>query len=84
MSELGESAVDSFADRVQTLPAPDPNDAAIFISAAVGRRDLVTIFGRCTVEYDARAASDLPSGDRHVMIKADRTSSSTRRRANSR
>jgi RecB family endonuclease NucS len=40
---------------------------------AAERGDLVTIFGRCTVEYDGRAASDLPPGDRHVMIKPDGT-----------
>jgi RecB family endonuclease NucS len=48
-------------------------EAAALVSTAVEDGDLVTIFGRCTVEYDGRAASDLPPGDRHVMIKPDGT-----------
>ncbi|MFB6188295.1 MAG: endonuclease NucS, partial [Halapricum sp.] len=34
---------------------------------------VVTIFGRCTVEYEGRASSTLGPGDRHVMCKPDGT-----------
>jgi len=32
---------------------------------------MVTLFGRCTVDYEGRAASTLGPGDRHVMLKPD-------------
>ena len=32
---------------------------------------MITVFGRCTVEYDGRASSTLGPGDRHVMLKPD-------------
>lgn len=34
---------------------------------------MVTVFGRCTVEYDGRASSHLGPGDRHLMCKPDGT-----------
>lgn len=41
------------------------------LEAALDRGDLVSIFGRCTVEYDGRAASTLDSGDRLLLLKPD-------------
>jgi RecB family endonuclease NucS len=55
----------------RTLTEPAVADAEAFVSGAVDRGALVTLFGRCTVEYDGRAASTLGPGDRHVMLKPD-------------
>ena len=57
----------------QTVPDPTVTEAATFVSEAIDRGALVTLFGRCTVEYDGRAASELGPGDRHVMLKPDGT-----------
>jgi RecB family endonuclease NucS len=57
----------------RTLAAPDASAAAAFLGDAIERDALATLFGRCTVEYDGRAASSLASGDRHVMLKPDGT-----------
>ena len=40
---------------------------------AFERGDLITIFGRCTVEYDGRAASSLGLGRRLLLLKPDGT-----------
>jgi RecB family endonuclease NucS len=56
-----------------TLADPAPGDALDAVTSAIGRDDLVTLFGRCTVEYDGRAASSLGPGDRHVTLKPDGT-----------
>lgn len=34
---------------------------------------MITVVGRCTVDYDGRAASELGPGDRHLMLKPDGT-----------
>ncbi|MEF8778733.1 MAG: endonuclease NucS [Natronomonas sp.] len=57
--------------QVRTEPTVDTAES--FVTDALGRDVLVTLFGRCTVEYDGRAASELGSGDRHVMLKPDGT-----------
>jgi hypothetical protein len=56
---------------VRTNPAPD--EAAHFVTTTLSDGALVTIFGRCTVEYSGRAASELGAGDRLVVIKPDGT-----------
>ena len=58
---------------VHTLAEPDHETAQGAIVDAVERGDLVTIVGRCAVDYDGRAASTLGPGDRHVMLKPDGT-----------
>ena len=58
---------------VTTLHQPTHRDALEALSAAFDRGELITIFGRCTVEYDGRAASSLGSGDRLVILKPDGT-----------
>ncbi len=71
--------VDAAGDAVEaetppvTLSDPDPADAVEGVTAAIGRGDLVTLFGRCIVEYDGRARSRLGAGDRHVTCKPDGT-----------
>jgi RecB family endonuclease NucS len=62
---------DGSAPGVSTLVGPDLERARAFLEAALDRDALVTVFGRCTVEYDGRAASTLGPGDRHLMLKPD-------------
>ncbi|WP_135827853.1 endonuclease NucS [Halorussus halobius] len=51
----------------------DPETARNRVAAAVEAGDMVTVFGRCTVEYEGRAASTLGPGDRLVVLKPDGT-----------
>ncbi|MFB6149600.1 MAG: endonuclease NucS [Halobacteriales archaeon] len=66
----------SDADRstaVRTVRHPDPETALDVVETGIDDGQLVTVFGRCTVEYDGRATSTLGPGDRHVMLKPDGT-----------
>jgi RecB family endonuclease NucS len=56
-----------------TLRAPTAEEALATVENGVERGSLVTLFGRCTVDYDGRASSELGPGDRHVMLKPDGT-----------
>ncbi|MFA1610237.1 endonuclease NucS [Halobellus rubicundus] len=56
---------------VTTLHRPAHRDALGLLESAFGDGRLVTAFGRCTVEYDGRAASSLGPGDRLVVCKPD-------------
>jgi hypothetical protein len=58
---------------VTTLHRPAHRDALAQFDAAVERGDVITIFGRCTVDYDGRATSSLGPGDRLVVLKPDGT-----------
>ncbi len=60
-------------ERVRTLTRPSLAAAEDAITDAIERGALLTAVGRCTVEYDGRAASTLGAGDRHLMIKPDGT-----------
>ncbi|WP_256478304.1 endonuclease NucS [Halorussus limi] len=55
------------------LHRPDPETARQRIATAIDRADMITVFGRCTVEYEGRAASHLGPGDRLVVLKPDGT-----------
>ncbi len=55
------------------LSGPSAEEARTRLEAAIDRGALVTVFGRCSVEYDGRASSSLESGDRHLMLKPDGT-----------
>lgn len=59
------------ATRADTVVDPDPDWAAERVADGIEEGALVTVFGRCTVEYDGRASSTLGPGDRHVMLKPD-------------
>jgi RecB family endonuclease NucS len=61
----------STADGARTLLDPTASAAAALVSDGIERGALVTLFGRCTVEYEGRAASELGPGDRHIMLKPD-------------
>jgi RecB family endonuclease NucS len=56
---------------VETLSYPATDTARDLVERAFDRDALVTLFGRCTVEYDGRASSSLGPGDRHVTLKPD-------------
>ena len=73
-STAGDSADDEAVSAgVHTLAEPAHETAREAIADAIERGDLVTVVGRCTVDYDGRAASTLGPGDRHVMLKPDGT-----------
>jgi hypothetical protein len=56
---------------VTTLHRPTHRDALGIIETAFGDGRMLTVFGRCTVEYDGRAESTLGPGDRLVLCKPD-------------
>jgi RecB family endonuclease NucS len=56
---------------VTTLHRPAHRDVLTHLEDAFRRGDLVTVFGRCTVEYDGRASSSLGTGDRLLLLKPD-------------
>ena len=58
---------------VETLVDPTPEAAHALLQRRLGGETLVTVYGRCTVEYDGRAASSLGPGDRLVVLKPDGT-----------
>jgi RecB family endonuclease NucS len=57
----------------RTCQLPDPGEALALVETGVERGAIVTLFGRCTVEYEGRAASTLGPGDRLVVLKPDGT-----------
>jgi len=57
--------------RVRTDPTA--GDVVAFAREWIDRGAVVTLFGRCRVSYEGRAASELPAGDRHLMLKPDGT-----------
>ena len=59
--------------RVEVRADPTPEGALAAAERALGRGALLTVFGRCSVEYDGRASSVLEPGDRHLMCKPDGT-----------
>jgi RecB family endonuclease NucS len=52
---------------------PTPETARQTLREGLDDGGVVTVFGRCTVEYDGRASSSLGPGDRHCMCKPDGT-----------
>ena len=55
------------------LSEPSAEEACARLEDAIDRELLVTVFGRCAVEYDGRATSSLDPGARHLMLKPDGT-----------
>lgn len=68
-----ENEIDRGESPSRTLASPDPETARDHVAAAIERGDVATLWGRCTVEYDGRAASYLGPGDRLVVLKPDGT-----------
>lgn len=58
-------------DPTETVRDPDLETAAAVVDAGIETGALVTLFGRCRVDYEGRATSTLGPGDRHVMLKPD-------------
>lgn len=58
---------------VVTRHRPTHREALWELEAAFDRGDMVTVFGRCTVDYEGRAASHLDAGDRLLVLKPDGT-----------
>lgn len=56
---------------VRTLHRPSHRETLNQLEAAFERGDMITIFGRCTVEYEGRATSSLGPGDRLLILKPD-------------
>lgn len=56
---------------VTSLHDPSHRETLWELEDAFERGDLVSIFGRCTVSYEGRAASDLGIGDRLLVLKPD-------------
>ena len=59
--------------KAETLDDPDLDAAHALIEDAFERGRMLTIFGRCEVEYEGRASSYLGPGDRLVICKPDGT-----------
>jgi hypothetical protein len=57
--------------RHRTLTRPDPETARALVAAGIESGALVTVVGRCRVDYEGRAESTLAPGERHLMLKPD-------------
>jgi RecB family endonuclease NucS len=58
---------------VSTLTAPNAEDALALLETGFEHGGMLTLVGKCEVEYDGRASSYLPPGDRLVILKSDGT-----------
>lgn len=58
---------------VNVLERPELDAAREAVDKAVAAGELVSIFGRCTVDYEGRATSTLGTGDRLLLLKPDGT-----------
>ncbi|WP_418280562.1 endonuclease NucS [Halorubrum sp. DTA98] len=56
---------------VTSVHDPTHREALWELESAFERGDLISVFGRCTVSYEGRAASELGSGARLVVLKPD-------------
>jgi hypothetical protein len=59
--------------KTRTLASPDPAAARDAVREGLDAGAMVTVYGRCEVEYDGRASSYLGPGDRMVVLKPDGT-----------
>lgn len=57
--------------RTRTLADPGPEAARDAVAEGLESESVVTLFGRCEVDYDGRATSYLGPGDRMVVCKPD-------------
>jgi len=60
-------------DGPRTCSRPEPGEALGLVEAGLKRGAVAVLFGRCTVDYEGRAASTLGPGDRLVVLKPDGT-----------
>jgi len=68
-----DDAAVSEEESLTALPDPGPERARAAAAAALDGDALLTIHGRCTVDYEGRASSTLGPGDRLVVCKPDGT-----------
>lgn len=59
--------------KTRTLESPDAQSAAELVEDGLDDGAVVTVFGRCEVDYEGRATSYLAPGDRLVVLKPDGT-----------
>ncbi|MFC7176559.1 endonuclease NucS [Halosegnis marinus] len=55
------------------LVDPSPEAACEAVAAGIEAGEVVSVFGRCAVEYEGRASSTLGPGDRLLLLKPDGT-----------
>jgi RecB family endonuclease NucS len=58
---------------VSSLANPPLDDALDLLNTGFERSRMVTLVGKCEVNYDGRASSHLPPGERLVILKPDGT-----------
>lgn len=73
MTDTGDDHGPTFERTPELAVDPPAETARERIAGAVDRGDMVTVFGRCRVEYDGRAKSTLGPGDRLLVLKPDGT-----------
>ena len=56
---------------IEYIKCSSNNECVEIIKNAVRNKELIIIFGKCTVDYQGRAASKLTEGERFVIIKQD-------------
>lgn len=61
------------AEGIQAISSPTHEEVKTLVESGTKRGLLMTLFGRCRVDYDGRAASTLGFGDRLVVLKPDGT-----------
>lgn len=74
LTPVEEAEPDATSPRrpVRILRDLHPEAAVEFLKSELGRR-LVQVAGRCVIDYQGRAASQLPSGNRLLLFKPDGT-----------
>jgi len=60
-------------DGPETSHQPTPDETRAILAEGLDRGAILALFGRCTVDYEGRAASTLGPGDRLVVLKPDGT-----------
>jgi RecB family endonuclease NucS len=58
---------------VSSLTEPAPEDVLELLNTGFERGGMLMLVGECEVDYDGRASSYLPSGERLVVLKPDGT-----------
>jgi hypothetical protein len=58
---------------ISSLTDPPLEEALTLLETGFKREGMLTLVGECEVEYDGRAASHLPLGERLVILKPDGT-----------
>ncbi len=61
------------SDGPRTQERPTTDEARELVESGLERAAVLALFGRCTVDYEGRAASTLGPGDRLVVLKPDGT-----------